>query len=125
MLVPVAGVVVGVVVGMILAVSVEFGYAVDDTLHFVSWYDRQKRQGSKALAAIRSCYQHCGQSMLATTAIACSAMTPFLFSEFLPTRTFAILMIALLAFALAADLVVLPAILLLFDRFQRRIPKNR
>jgi hypothetical protein len=34
-------------------------------------------------------------------------------------------MIALLAFALAADLVVLPAMLLLFDRFQRRIPKNR
>jgi predicted RND superfamily exporter protein len=115
----------GLDIASILTASVALGIAVDDTLHFVSWYDRQKRQGSKALAAIRSCYQHCGQSMLATTAIACSAMTPFLFSEFLPTRTFAILMIALLAFALAADLVVLPAILLLFDRFQRRIPKNR
>lgn len=115
----------GLDIASILTASVALGIAVDDTLHFVSWYDRQKRQGSKALAAIRSCYQHCGQSMLATTAIACSAMTPFLFSEFLPTRTFAILMIALLAFALAADLVVLPAILLLFDRFRRRIPKNR
>ncbi len=115
----------GLDIASILTASVALGIAVDDTLHFVSWYDRQKRLGSKALAAIRSSYQHCGQSMLATTAIACSAMTPFLFSEFLPTRTFAILMIALLAFALAADLVVLPAILLLFDRFQRRIPKNR
>lgn len=115
----------GLDIASILTASVALGIAVDDTLHFVSWYDRQKRLGSKALSSIRSCYQHCGQSMLATTAIACSAMTPFLFSEFLPTRTFAILMIALLAFALAADLVVLPAILLLFDRFQRRIPKNR
>jgi len=115
----------GLDIASILTASVALGIAVDDTLHFVSWYDRQKRLGSKALSAIRSCYQHCGQSMLATTAIACSAMTPFLFSEFLPTRTFAILMIALLAFALAADLVVLPAMLLLFDRFQRRIPKNR
>jgi predicted RND superfamily exporter protein len=115
----------GLDIASILTASVALGIAVDDTLHFVSWYDRQKRLGSKSLSAIRSCYQHCGQSMLATTAIACSAMTPFLFSEFLPTRTFAILMIALLAFALAADLVVLPAMLLLFDRFQRRIPKNR
>jgi predicted RND superfamily exporter protein len=115
----------GLDIASILTASVALGIAVDDTLHFVSWYDRQRRLGSKALSSIRSCYQHCGQSMLATTAIACSAMTPFLFSEFLPTRTFAILMISLLAFALTADLVVLPAILLLFDRFQRRIPKNR
>jgi predicted RND superfamily exporter protein len=96
----------------ILTASIALGIAVDDTLHFVSWYMMELDQGYPPLEAIGKTFASCSTAMLHTTLISCGAMFPFLFAEFLPTQQFAKLMIAMLSAAIVGDLVVLPALLL-------------
>jgi predicted RND superfamily exporter protein len=96
----------------ILTASVALGIAVDDTLHFVSWYKRELDAGLSRLEAVKQTYVACGNAMLHTTIISCSAMIPFMFSEFIPTGQFAKLMVVMLVGAIVGDLVMLPALLL-------------
>jgi len=96
----------------ILTASIALGIAVDDTLHFVFWYSRERKQGRSPQESIERTLHGCCPAMVHTTVISCCAMLPFLFAEFLPTQQFAKLMIAMLLTALISDLVVMPAILL-------------
>jgi uncharacterized protein len=99
-------------VASILTASVALGIAVDDTLHYLSWYLRARRQGSSATPAVAAAMQACGRPMLHTTLICTAAMLPFLFSDFIPTAKFALLMILTLSGAIIGDLVLLPSLLL-------------
>jgi uncharacterized protein len=96
----------------ILTASVALGIAVDDTLHFVSWYKQELNSGCSRLEAVQKTLAACGNAMLHTTLISCSAMLPFMFSEFIPTGQFAKLMVVMLMGAIFGDMVILPAILL-------------
>jgi uncharacterized protein len=96
----------------ILTASVALGIAVDDTLHFVSWYKQELNSGCSRLQAVRQTLAACGNAMLHTTLISCTAMLPFMFSEFIPTGQFAKLMVVMLVGAIFGDMVILPAILL-------------
>lgn len=98
-------------VASILTASVALGIAVDDTLHFVSWYLRNRRMGHTPQVSVGEALQACARPMLHTTIICAAAMLPFLFSDFIPTSKFAILMILILACALVGDLLLLPAML--------------
>lgn len=98
-------------VASILTASVALGIAVDDTLHFVSWFTRCRQAGSKVSAAVQSAIAHCARPMLHTTIISTGSMLPFFFSSFLPTSKFALLMILILTGAIIGDLVLLPALL--------------
>ncbi len=95
----------------ILTASVALGIAVDDTLHFVSWFMRVRRSGASPQRSVRVAVGMCARPMLMTTCICTGAMLPFFFSDFLPTSKFALLMIMILLGALVGDLVLLPAIL--------------
>ncbi len=96
----------------ILTASIALGIAVDDTLHFMSWYTRKREAGTEPIQAVVRSFQACGGSMLSTTLINCSVMIPFLASDFLPTRQFASLMIGMFSLALVGDFLLLPALLL-------------
>jgi len=96
----------------ILTASVALGIAVDDTLHFISWYMAELRQGANHATAVANTFHSCASAMFYTTAISCVSMAPFLLAEFNPTRQFATLMIAMLSGAILGDLVLLPALLL-------------
>ncbi len=98
-------------VASILTASVALGIAVDDTLHFVSWYQRNRRLGHNAHVSVGEAIQACARPMLHTSVICAAAMLPFLFSDFIPTSKFATLMILILACALIGDLILLPAML--------------
>ena len=95
----------------ILTASVALGIAVDDTLHFVTWFLRARHWGLSARAGVAFAYRRCASAMLQTTLICCAAMLVYLPTEFLPTRKFAILMSLMLVGALAGDLILFPAIL--------------
>ncbi len=101
----------------ILTASVALGIAVDDTLHFVSWYRRGQSTGLGARDSIRFAYRHCAMAMIETTLICCSAMLPLLFAGFIPTARFAALMVCMLLLAIVGDLLVLPALLVVRDRW--------
>ena len=107
----------GMDIAAILTASIALGIAVDDTLHFVSWYGKALQQSGDSFKAICIATQQCAKPMCQTTLISCTAMIPFLFAAFLPTQRFAILMIAMLLGAIIGDLILLPA--LLVSRFGR------
>lgn len=96
----------------ILTASVAMGIAVNDTLHFVNWYARRLALGDDRAQAIADSITSCASAMFYTMLISCCSMLPFLLAEFMPTRQFACLMIAMLSSALLGDLVLLPALLM-------------
>lgn len=98
-------------VASILTASVALGIAVDDTLHFVTWFLRSRAQGLDATAAVRQAIAGCARAMLHTSIICTGSMLPFFFSDFIPTSKFALLMILILSGAIVGDLLLLPAIL--------------
>lgn len=96
----------------LLTASVAMGIAVNDTLHFVNWYAKRLAAGDTRTEAIADTLSSCASAMFHTMLISCCSMLPFLFADFLPTRQFAFLMIAMLSSAILGDLVLLPGMLL-------------
>ena len=99
-------------IGSIMTASVAMGIAVDDTLHFLTFFSRQVAAGSSRRAAVTAAYEHCGRAMIHTTLICGAGLAIFALSDFVPTARFAWMMVALLATALVGDLLILPALLL-------------
>jgi predicted RND superfamily exporter protein len=98
--------------GTILTASAAMGIAVDDSLHFITWFRRKVSAGGSIREAVWYSYRRCGAAMVHTTLICSFGLVVFAFSPFAPIAYFGWCMFALLAVALVADLVVLPAILL-------------
>ena len=96
----------------LLTASVAMGIAVNDTLHFVNWYAKRLAIGDSRSAAIVDTMSNCALAMIHTMLISCCSMLPFMFAEFVPTRQFACLMIAMIGSSILGDLVLLPALLL-------------
>ncbi|QDU96614.1 efflux RND transporter permease subunit [Lignipirellula cremea] len=99
-------------IGSVMTASVALGVAVDDTLHFLTHFQRRVEEGVSRRRAVRSALEHCGQAMLQSSVICAAGMAVFALSDFLPTARFAWMMVALLAAALLGDLILLPALLL-------------
>ncbi len=98
-------------VGAMMTASVALGIAVDDTLHFLTWFRRGMLRGETRLEAIVDAYQRCAVAMAQTTLIAGLAIVVFVLSDFQPVSRFGLLMFILLFAALAGDLIYLPALL--------------
>ncbi len=96
----------------LLTASVAMGIAVNDTLHFVNWYVNRLSIGDSRPVAIADTMSNCAVAMIHTMLISCCSMLPFMFAEFIPTRQFACLMIAMIGSSILGDLVLLPALLL-------------
>ena len=98
-------------IGSVMTASVALGIAVDDTLHFLTWYRRGTLEGMSRYAAIRFAFGHCAKAMIDTSLICGLGVVPFLFGVFMPTVKFALLLLIMLLTALLGDLILLPAIL--------------
>lgn len=98
-------------IGSMMTASVALGIAVDDTIHYLTWYRRGLAQGLSQHDSIRQAYRLCAAAMLQTSMIAGLGLSVFALSTFAPTQRFGVLMLVLLAAALFADLVVTPALL--------------
>ena len=99
-------------VGAILTASAALGIAVDDSLHFITWFQRKMQQGGSVPEAVRYAYRRCGAAMIQTSLICSFGLVVFAASDFSPIARFGWCMFTLLLLALVADLIVLPAILL-------------
>ena len=64
------------------------------------------------MEAVQLAYDKCAAAMIQTTCICGLGLLPVVLLEFLPTRDFVLLMLAILVIALIGDLSLLPAILL-------------
>ena len=98
-------------IGSMMTASVAMGVAVDDTIHFLTWFRRALDAGAERHRAILMAYRRVAMAMTQTTAIGGLGLSIFAFSTFTPTQRFGTLMLALLAMALVGDLIFLPALL--------------
>lgn len=98
-------------IGSMMTASVAMGVAVDDTIHFLTWFRDGLRRGLDRREAIFVAYKHVAPAMTQTTIIGGLGLSVFALSTFTPTQRFGTLMLALLAAALIGDLIFLPALL--------------
>ncbi len=99
-------------IGTVMTASVALGIAVDDTLHYLTFFQRGLDQGQRRFEAVVFASQHCGRAMVQSTVILALGISVFGLSDFVPTRRFAWMMMGSLSAALAGDLLLLPALLL-------------
>lgn len=98
-------------IGSMMTASIALGIAVDDTLHFLTWFRRETEAGASPYEAVRRCYRHCGRAMVQTSLVCGLGLAVFVFSGFLPTQRFCAMILVLMLAALVGDLVLLPALL--------------
>lgn len=102
---------VAIEIGTIMTASAALGIAVDDTLHYLTWFRRGTYAGRSRLDSLTFAYGHCAKAMMHTTLICAFGLLVFTLSSFLPIVRFALLMATLLVVALFGDLVFLPSML--------------
>ncbi|MCA9192499.1 MAG: MMPL family transporter [Planctomycetales bacterium] len=98
-------------IGSMMTASVAMGVAVDDTIHFLTWFRDGLRRGLDRREAVFAAYKHVAPAMTQTTIIGGLGLSVFALSTFTPTQRFGTLMLTLLAAALVGDLIFLPALL--------------
>ncbi len=98
-------------IGSMMTAGVALGIAVDDTIHFLSWFRRGLDEGLSRRRAIALAYERCAGAMIQTSIICGLGLLVFSFSAFVPTSHFAWLMATMLGMALLGDLLFLPALL--------------
>jgi predicted RND superfamily exporter protein len=98
-------------IGSMMTASVAMGIAVDDTVHYLTWFRRGLRDGMSRRDALIEAYQRCARAMTQTTMIAGLSLLVLVLSSFQPVSQFGLLMFVLLVAALVGDLVFLPALL--------------
>ncbi len=99
-------------IGIMMTASVALGVAVDDTIHFLTWFRRGIAMGMNRRDSIMLSYDRCATAMTQTTLIGGLGLAVFATSTFTPTQQFGYLMISMLAAALIGDLLLLPALLM-------------
>jgi len=98
-------------IGSMMTASVAMGIAVDDTVHFLTWFRRGISARMSRTDAVLYSYQRCALAMTQTTLIAGFGLVVFSLSSFQPVSQFGLLMFLLLIAALVGDLVFLPSLL--------------
>ncbi len=111
----------GIMVGEVgLALSIvtgmTLGIVVDDTVHFLSKYLRARREkGFSAEDAVRYAFTHVGRALVTTSIILVAGFSVIAQSSFELNAGMGLLTAIVIVFALAADLLFLPALLIKFE----------
>ncbi len=98
--------------GTMLTGSAALGIAVDNAVHYITWFRIGSFRGLSRLEAVRMAYRKCGVAMFQTAAVCSFGLVAYTISPFIPIIYFSFFMFALLMTALLSDLTVLPALLI-------------
>lgn len=103
--------------GITVTFGIAFGIVVDDTIHFLSKYQRARRElayGTKA--AITYAFSTVGVALLVTSIVLIAGFSMLGFSNMNITANMAILTTVTIAFAFLVDFFLVPSLLLKFDK---------
>jgi hypothetical protein len=100
----------------VMVASVALGIAVDNTIHLLAGYDRQRRAGDDPVTAVRATMERVGAALIITSLTAAIGFFSLCFSAFVPIRDFGLLAGITMLVALAADLLLVPALLVVGGR---------
>ena len=95
--------------------AIAFGMIVDDTVHFLTKYRKARREGLAAPDAVRSTFRSVGRALVTTTAVLSCGFLAFTFSGFETSWALGLLVTITLLFALVADFLLLPPLLMAVD----------
>jgi multidrug efflux pump subunit AcrB len=98
-------------VGTMMTASVAMGIAVDNTIHYLTWFGKGIDSGLKPRDAALQAYERCATAMSQTVFICGLGLSAFAFSTFTPTQMFGKMMLSILLVSIFGDLIFLPAIL--------------
>jgi predicted RND superfamily exporter protein len=98
-------------IGSMMTASIALGVAVDDTIHFLSWFRDDLKQIGDRRTAITTCYKRCATPTLQAACISGLGLSVFALSSFTPTQRFGWLMLTILIAGVVSELILLPAIL--------------
>ncbi len=106
--------------------SIALGLAVDDTIHFFHNFRRYYGESGDAPDAVRQTLLTSGRAMLFTTLVLVTGFWLFMFSTLKNNFNFGLLTGLTLIFALAADFLLAPALLILVTRtrYGRRLTER-
>ena len=99
-----------------VVIAVVFGIVVDDTIHFLSKYLKARREGLPAPEAVRSTFRTVGHALWTTSAVLSAGFLVFATSGFEVSWALGLLVTMTILFALAADFLLLPTLLIAIDR---------
>ncbi|UJW85984.1 efflux RND transporter permease subunit [Devosia sp. SL43] len=110
----------------VIALTIAFGIAVDDTVHFLSHYLHSRREeGRPHMEAVKHTLDRIGGAIVATTIILCSGVIIVTFSELPQVALFGTLFVSTLGFAVIGDLFILPALLAAGGKFFEPLARIR
>lgn len=102
--------------GLSVVVSMTLGIIVDDTVHFLSKYQRARKDGNNTEEAIRYAFSSVGRAMTITTLVLCTGFSLLTFSAFRLNADMGLATAIIIFVALIVDFLFLPAFLLLVDK---------
>ncbi len=98
-------------VATIMIASVVIGIAVDDTIHFITWYRRNISNGLGNSVALKRAYKDVGRPIIITSLVLSCGFMVLILGTVRPTQTFGVLTAFSMLTALVGDLLVLPALI--------------
>lgn len=98
-------------VGSMMTASIALGVAVDDTIHYLTWFREELDRLGDRKKAILSAYKHCATPTFQAAVISGLGLSIFALSTFTPTQRFGYLMLTILWMGVAAELIFFPALL--------------
>jgi predicted RND superfamily exporter protein len=102
---------ISVDIGSMMAASIALGVAVDDTIHYLTWYREALDQYGDRHKAIIHAYRRCAAPTLQAALISGLGLSVFAFSTFTPTQKMGWMMMTILIAGVVAELIMMPAIL--------------
>lgn len=102
--------------GTSIAASIALGLIVDETIHFISAYRARLDLGERGERALRGVYETVGPPIVWASVILTAGFAVLLSSGFLPLMYLGLFMAIAILVSLLCDLLLLPALLLMFDR---------
>ena len=100
----------------VLIASVCLGIAVDDSIHFLFEYKKYRQQKYSPSSAIELIFTNTAPSLINTTMIIMLGFGAFYFAHYIPNAKFGVMVAIILFIALIADLILLPAILMINEK---------
>lgn len=101
----------------VIALTIAFGIAVDDTIHFLATYNRARSEGHDPVVSVDMTLDRIGPALVATTLILCAGTFIVVFSALPQVALFGTLTVLTFILALLGDLLILPSMLIAGGRF--------
>lgn len=110
--------------GLSVVVTLTLGIVVDDAVHFLSKYQRARKQGQTAEASVRYAFHTVGRALWITTVVLVAGFSVLAMSSFRLNADMGMLSAIVIFIALVVDFVFLPALLMKFDKAEYAVDSS-